>query len=138
MNGDDDRSGSTPPTSARPATATPPRSSTPCRRSSASRSASGGLFFLAEPLVDPLAVDGTRLPVAFLSVVVVAVGLSFGGAAYLRRNRRRIGLAHAIGGAGWALVAVGTALGSGVVLVAGLAVLLGGCLWLVAGLVAAG
>ena len=47
-----------------------------------------------------------------------------------------IGLA--VGGAGWALVAVGTALGSGVVLFAGFAVLLGGCLWLVAGLVAAG
>ena len=98
----------------------------------------GGLLFLAEPFVDPLAVGGTRLPVVFLSVIVVAIGLLFGGAAYLRRGRRRIGLAHAVGGAGWALVAVGTALGSGVVLFAGLAVLLGGCLWLVAGLVAAG
>ncbi len=95
----------------------------------------GGLLFLAEPLVDPVAVGGTRLPVAFLSVVVVAAGLLFGGGAYVRRGRRRIGLAHAVGGVGWALVAVGTALGSGVVLFAGFAVLLGGCLWLVAGLV---
>ena len=32
----------------------------------------GGLLFLAEPFVDPLAVGGTRLPVVFLSVVIVA------------------------------------------------------------------
>jgi len=60
----------------------------------------GGLLFLAEPFVDPVPVAGVRLLAVLLSVFVVAAGLLFGCAVYLRRGKRRIGLAHGVGGVG--------------------------------------
>ena len=92
----------------------------------------GGVLFLAEPFVDPLAVGGARLPATFLSAVVVAAGLLFGAAVFLRRGLTRIGLAHAVAGGGWALVILGTLGASGPLLFAGFAVLVGGSIGLVA------
>ena len=92
----------------------------------------GGILFLAEPFVDPLAVGDARVPAAFLSVVVVAAGLLFGAAVFLRRGLTRIGLAHAIAGGGWGLVVLGTLGASGPLLFAGFAVLVGGSVGLVA------
>lgn len=92
----------------------------------------GGALFLAEPYVDPLPVGGVGVPAVLLSVVVVAGGLLFGCVAFLRRERWRLGLAHGVGGVGWTLVALGTVVPSGVLLLAGFAVLVGGCVGLVA------
>jgi len=92
----------------------------------------GGVLFLAEPFVDPLAVGGARLPAAFLSAVVVAAGLLFGAAVFLQRGLTRIGLAHAVAGGGWGLVVLGTLAASGPLLFAGFAVLVGGSIGLVA------
>lgn len=92
----------------------------------------GGLLFIAEPFVEPVPVAGLRLPAAFLSVLFVGAGLLFGCPVYLRRGRWRLGAAHGIGGVGWTFVAVGTVLGSGPLLLVGLAVLVGGCVGLLA------
>ncbi|PSP44209.1 hypothetical protein BRC63_02875 [Halobacteriales archaeon QH_10_70_21] len=82
--------------------------------------------------LDPVPVAGLRLPAAFLSVLFVGAGLLLGCPVYLRRGRWRLGAAHGIGGVGWTFVAVGTVLGSGPLLLVGLAVLVGGCVGLLA------
>lgn len=94
----------------------------------------GGLLFLAEPLVDGRVVGGAEVRPIVLSAVVLAAGLLYGSGVYVRRGRRRLGYAHAVGGLGWVLVLLGTVLPHTGVLVAGVAVLLGGAVAL-AGLV---
>ncbi|EMA43327.1 hypothetical protein [Halococcus saccharolyticus] len=90
-----------------------------------------GLLFLLEPVVDPIPVLGTPTPPFVLSGAVLTIGFGLGAAVYLRRGRRLIGLAHAVGAGGFGLLVGATALGSGTVLVAGVAVLAGGCAFLV-------
>jgi len=90
-----------------------------------------GLLFLAEPVVDPVAVGGAQVRMVALSVVVLTVGFALGAFVYLRRGERLIGLAHAIGAGGWGLVALAPAVGSSLVLFLGFAVLIGGALFLV-------
>jgi hypothetical protein len=90
-----------------------------------------GVLFLAEPLVDPIALGSTRVRPVALSVVVLSVGFGLGAVVFLRRGARLVGLAHAIGASGWGLVAAGTALGSGLGLILGLAILVGGSVFLV-------
>jgi hypothetical protein len=90
-----------------------------------------GVLFLAEPVVDPIALGSLRVRPIALSVVVLSVGFGLGAVVFLRRGDRLIGLAHAIGASGWALVALGTAVGSGLALLLGLAVLVGGSVFLV-------
>lgn len=90
-----------------------------------------GALFLAEPVVDPIALGSVRVRPIALSVVVLSVGFGLGAVVFLRRGDRLIGLAHAIGAGGWALVALGTAFGSGLALLLGLAVLIGGSVFLV-------
>lgn len=90
-----------------------------------------GLLFLAEPVVDPLQVGAVTLRPIALSVVVLTVGFAIGAVVYLRRGKRLVGLAHAIGASGWGLVAGATAIGSGTILLLGFAVLLGGSVFLV-------
>jgi hypothetical protein len=90
-----------------------------------------GLLFLAEPVVDPVAIGGLRVRMVALSVVVLTVGFAIGAGVYLRRGERLIGLAHAIGAGGWGLVAGATALGSGTGLLLGFAILIGGAVFLV-------
>ncbi|WP_246983905.1 hypothetical protein [Halorientalis marina] len=91
-----------------------------------------GLLFLAEPVVDPVAVGGARVRMIALSVIVLAVGFGLGAGVYLRRGERLIGIAHAIGAGGWGLVALAPAVGSPLVLFLGFAILIGGALFLVA------
>lgn len=90
-----------------------------------------GLLFLLEPVVDPIPVLGTPTPPFVLSGAVLTIGFGLGAAVYLRRGRQLIGLAHAVGAGGFGLLVGATALGSGTVLVAGVAVLAGGCAFLV-------
>ena len=90
-----------------------------------------GVLFVLEPVVEPISVFGTPTPPFVLSGAVLAIGFGLGAAAYLRRGRRLIGLAHAVGAGGFGLLVGATALGSGTVLVAGVAVLAGGCAFLI-------
>jgi hypothetical protein len=91
-----------------------------------------GALTLAEPVVGPVVVGPLRVRPIALGAAVLAAGLSLGSVVFYRRGQRLVAIAHAIGGVGWIGVVAGTALGSGVVLFAGLAVLLGGSLFLVA------
>lgn len=86
----------------------------------------GGALFLAEPVVDPIAVGSLELRAVVLSAVVIAGGLLFGSGVYLRRGKRLLGVAHAVGGVGWTLVVLGTLLGQGDLLLVGMAVLVVG------------
>jgi len=94
--------------------------------------AAAGALFLAEPVVDPIAIGSLRVRPVALSVVVLSVGLALGAVVFRRRGQHLVGNAHAIGAGGWGLVAAGTALGSGTTLLLGFAVLLGGSVFLVA------
>jgi hypothetical protein len=85
-----------------------------------------GLLFLIEPVVGPLALGGLRVRPVALSTVVLALGFGLGGVVFLRRGRRLIGIAHAVGGVGWGLLALAPAVGSETALVLGLAVVVGG------------
>lgn len=89
-----------------------------------------GLLFLVEPVVDPLAVGGLRVHPVALSAAVFALALSTGAVVFGRRGRRTFALAHAVFAVAWTGIVLGTALGSGAVLVGGvvLAVAAGGAL----------
>ena len=87
-----------------------------------------GVLMLLEPVVNPVAVGELRLRPVALSAVSLTVGLLLGGGIYLRRGRRLVGLAHGVTGVGWALTIAGTAVGSGTLLLFGLAVVVGGSL----------
>ncbi|MFB6192575.1 MAG: hypothetical protein ABEI11_04550 [Haloarculaceae archaeon] len=89
-----------------------------------------GLLFLLEPAVAPLRLGAVRARPVALSAAALAAGLALGAAVYLRRGRRLVGIAHAAGAVGWGLVVAGTALGSGPTLFAGVAVVVGGALFL--------
>ena len=90
-----------------------------------------GALFVLEPVVEPVAIFGSPTPAFVLAGAVLAIGFGLGAAVYLRRGRRLIGLAHAVGAGGFGLLVGATALGSGTVLVAGVAVLAGGCAFLI-------
>lgn len=90
-----------------------------------------GLLLLAEPLVDPVPVGGRRVPVFVLSGVALAIGLDLGAVVFYRKGRRTAAMAHGVAGLGWSLVVVGPFLGSGVLWFLGLAVVVGGAVFLV-------
>ena len=90
-----------------------------------------GVLFLLEPLVGPIPLFGVPTPPFVLSAAVLALGFGLGAAVYLRRGRRLVGIAHAIGADGFGLVVSGTALGSGLAFFLGVAVLVGGSVFLV-------
>lgn len=90
-----------------------------------------GALFLAQPLVDPVALGGVRVAPFALSAVVLAVALDAGAVVFYRRGERTAALAHGVAGLGWSLVVSGPVLGSGAVLFLGLAVVVGGAVFLV-------
>lgn len=90
-----------------------------------------GLCFLLEPLVDPFAVGDVRVRPVAASAVLLALGLDVGAVVFLRRGRRLVGLAHAIGGAGFTALVVAVAIDSGTLAVSAVLVLGGGMLFLV-------
>ena len=73
----------------------------------------GGLLFLLEPVVGPVALGPVRARPVALSAVVLATGFCLGAPVFLRRGRRLFGVAHGVFGLAWAGVAVGTAIRSG-------------------------
>ncbi|WP_135365238.1 hypothetical protein [Halosimplex halophilum] len=90
-----------------------------------------GLTFLLEPLVGPLAVGGLRVRPVALSAVVLAAALLLGAAVFYRRGRRLFALAHAVFGLAWTGIVLGTATGSGTLLVGGVVLVIAGCGFLV-------
>jgi len=84
-----------------------------------------GALVLLQPL-GPLRLAGRAVQPVVASTVPLTAGFGLGGVVYLRRGRRLIGLAHAVGAAGWGLVSLAAGLGSVVVLWMGLAVVIGG------------
>jgi hypothetical protein len=91
-----------------------------------------GLFFLAEPVVDPVAVGGLRVRMVALSAAALVVGLNLGAVVFLARGERIVGLAHGVAGVGFGAFLAGLALGSGTLLVGGILVVAGGALALAA------
>jgi hypothetical protein len=92
----------------------------------------GGLFFLLEPVVDPIAVGGLKVRMVALSALSLVVGLNLGAAVFLHRGQRLVGMAHGVAGVGFGLFVVGLAVGSGNLLLAGVLVVVGGMLALAA------
>jgi len=92
-----------------------------------------GLLFLLEPVVDPLAVGPLRVRPVALSALVLAVALLAGAVVFARRGRRRVALAHGVFGVAWTAVVLGTALGSGAVLVGGVVAVVAGSGFLLEG-----
>jgi len=90
-----------------------------------------GLTFLLEPVVGPVPVGGLRVRPVALSAAVLAVALLVGAVVFYRRGRRLFALAHGIFGVAWTGIVVGTATGSGTVLLGGVVVLIAGCGFLV-------
>jgi hypothetical protein len=91
-----------------------------------------GLLLLAQPVVDPVVLRGVRVPMVGLAPVALAAGLDLGAVVFYRRNRPAVATAHGAAGLGWTLVAVAPFLGSGPLLFVGLAVVVGGVLFLAA------
>lgn len=91
-----------------------------------------GALLLLEPVVDPIGVFGVEVRPFVLSAVVLAAGFGIGAVVFFGRGRRLVGFAHAIGASGFGLLVGATALGSGTLLLGGVAVLVGGCAFLAA------
>jgi hypothetical protein len=91
--------------------------------------ACGGLLLLAQPVVGRVSLLGARVPAFVLSTLPLAVGFGLGGVVFLRRGKRLVGVAHAVGAVGFGLLFA--ALWAGVAaLWLGIAVLVGGALFL--------
>ena len=90
-----------------------------------------GLLFLLEPLVGPVPVGDLRVRPVALSAVVLALGLGLGAVVFYRRGRRLFAFAHGVFGIAWAGVVLGTATGSGALLVGGVVLVIAGCGFLV-------
>jgi len=73
----------------------------------------GGLLFLLEPVVGPFSLGALVVRPVALSAVALAVGFSLGAVVFYRRNRRLFALAHAVFGAAWTGLVVGTLVGAG-------------------------
>ncbi len=89
----------------------------------------GGLF-LAEPVVDPIPVGGQAVPVAAISFVALAAALDVGAVLFYWRGERAAALGHGVAGLGWTLLVAGPLLGSGLLWFLGLAVVIGGAVFL--------
>lgn len=92
----------------------------------------GGLFFLLEPVVDPVSVGGVDVRMVGLSALSLVVGLNLGAAVFLHRGQRLVGMTHGVAGVGFGAFLLGLAVGSGTILLAGVLVVVGGMLALAA------
>jgi len=92
-----------------------------------------GLLLVAQPAVRVVSVFGTRVPTFVLSAGVLSLGFAVGAPAYLRRGHRLRGIGHAVGAVGFGALFFAAGFGSLALLWLGLAVVLGGVLFLAAG-----
>lgn len=87
-------------------------------------------LFLVEPLVDPISLGGEAVPVVAFSFVALAVALDAGAVLFYWQGERTAAAVHGVAGAGWTLLVLGPAVGSGPVWFLGLAVVIGGAVFL--------
>ncbi|WP_254821045.1 hypothetical protein [Haloglomus halophilum] len=85
-----------------------------------------GFLFLLQPVVPFVELGALRVRPVALSALALAVGLWLGAAVYLRRGKRLVGGAHAVGAVGWSGIVLGTATGNGTVLLGAIVVLVVG------------
>ncbi|WP_302081901.1 hypothetical protein [Salinibaculum rarum] len=89
-----------------------------------------GVLFLAQPLVQPIVVGGVDVPIAAVSFVVLAFALDLGAVLFYWQGDSTAAMVHGVAGLGWTLLVVGTALGGGLLWLLGLAVVVGGAVFL--------
>lgn len=90
-----------------------------------------GVLLLLQPVVRSISVLGTQVPTFILSTGVLALGFAVGAPVYLRRGYRLRGIAHLIGAAGFGSLFFAAGINSLTLLWVGLAVVIGGSLFLV-------
>lgn len=95
--------------------------------------AAAGALFLLEPFVGPVGLGGLRARPVALSAVVLSGGFGLGAVVFSRRGHSRFAVAHAVFGLAWVGVVAGTAVGSGLVVVAAVLLVVAGSGTLLAG-----
>lgn len=81
-----------------------------------------GLLLLLEPVVEPLAVGGARVPAFVLGALVFVAAMALGAVVFARRGRRVAAVVHGGAGAGLLGLVAGPVVGPWL-LVAGVALL---------------
>jgi hypothetical protein len=89
-----------------------------------------GVLFLLQPLTGPVDVGGVPVQPAAVSPVVLALGFGLGAVVFHRQGYRLFAGAHAVFAVSLAGFVGGVALGSDLLLVVGVAALVGGAGWL--------
>jgi hypothetical protein len=89
-----------------------------------------GVLFLAQPFVPPIGLGGVDVPIAAFSFVALAVALDLGAVLFYWQGESTAAMAHGVAGLGWTLLVVGTALGQSLLWLLGLAVVVGGAVFL--------
>lgn len=91
-----------------------------------------GLLLFLQPSIRTLPVFGREMPLFVLSVGVLSLGLALGAVLYFQRGQRLVWIAHAVGAVGFGLLFAGSGVGSLLFVWLGLAVVLGGVVFLAA------
>lgn len=91
-----------------------------------------GLLLFLQPSIRTLSVLGQDVPLFVLSGGVLSLGFGLGAVVYFRRGQRLVWIAHAIGAVGFGLLFAASGVGSLLFLWLGLAIVLGGVLFLAA------
>ena len=97
--------------------------------------AASGVLLLAQPVVPTVDVLGERVPTFVLAPAPLSLGLAIGTVGFARRGQRTVALAHGVGAVGFGAMFLATGVGSTLFLWAGIAVVLGGVVFLVADVV---
>ncbi|ACV47616.1 MULTISPECIES: hypothetical protein [Halomicrobium] len=90
-----------------------------------------GLLFLAQPITGPIDVGGVPIQPALAAPIVLAAGLALGAFVFYRQGYALFAAAHAVFAVSLVGFVGGVALGSDLLLVVGVAALVGGAGWLV-------
>jgi hypothetical protein len=91
-----------------------------------------GLLLFLQPSIRTLSVLGQDVPLFILSGGVLSLGFALGAVVYFRRGDRLVWIAHAIGAVGFGVLFAASGVGSLLFVWLGLAVVLGGVLFLAA------
>jgi hypothetical protein len=90
-----------------------------------------GVLLFGTPTVRAVSVLGTRVPTFVLSAGVLSLGFAVGAPVYLLRGFRLRGVAHLVGAVGFGALFFAAGVGSLGLLALGVAVVVGGALFLV-------
>ncbi|MWG35112.1 hypothetical protein GQS65_11540 [Halomarina oriensis] len=90
-----------------------------------------GVLLLIQPAVRSVTVFGVEAPPFVLAPAPLSLGLAIGTVGFFRRGERTVALAHGIGAVGFGAMFLATGIGGPTVLWFGIAVVLGGAVFLV-------